>query len=286
MKYLEANFTLKPNNETNSDILKALSGDAGFESFTDTPEGFLAYIQEMDYDRQNVEDNLCSFPLTFTFSYTIQKAEDKDWNETWEKEGFEPVCIGPHNEIFIHDTLHPASNTAKYDIRINPQLAFGTGTHETTGMLLEMLLEDDLRGKKILDMGCGTGILGIFCHMKGAGEVTAIDIDEWSVNNTVANARLNYIGQGFTALQGNAETLTDTENYDIIIANINRNILLHDMARYVEAMNPHNATLYLSGFYAEDIPSLLEKAEIFGFSKKNWKQSNNWACLKLSGKRS
>lgn len=281
MKYLEAEFILKPVSEMNGDILKALAGDAGFESFTDTPDGFLAYIQESDYDANDVDTQLHSFPLEFTFTYTVRKAEDKDWNETWEKEGFAPISIGPDKEITIHDTLHPTDGKSTYDILINPQLAFGTGTHETTGMLLEMLLEDDLQDKKILDMGCGTGILGIFCHMKGAGAITAIDIDEWSARNALANARLNHIKQGFVTFQGDAGSLKGTENFDIVIANINRNILLRDMPRYAHSMKAHGSTLYLSGFYTGDIPLLVEKAGALGFVEETRKEVNNWACLKL-----
>lgn len=281
MKYLEAHFTLQPVSEINSDILKALAGEAGFDSFTDTSDGFLAYIRETEYNAGKVNEQLHSFPLEFTYTYTIQKAEDKNWNAAWEKEGFEPVYIGPHKEIVVHDTQHPVDGTANYDIRINPQMAFGTGTHETTGMLLGMLLEEDLKGKKILDMGCGTGVLGIFCHMKGAGSVTAIDIDEWSVRNAASNARLNHIGQGFTALRGSAESLSDKDGYDLVIANINRNILLHDMDCYARSMKPHNTKLYLSGFYTEDIPSLVEKAANYGFSQLEANQCHNWASLKL-----
>lgn len=281
MKYLEAKFTLSPSTEMNGDILKALAGDAGFESFTDIPGGFLAYIQEKDYNSHNVEDALHAFPLEFTYTYSVTPAPDKDWNETWEKEGFEPVRIGHHQEIIIHDTLHPTDGTAEYDICINPQLAFGTGTHETTGMLLELLLHDDLKGKTVLDMGCGTGILGIFCHLKGAVAVTAIDVDEWSVGNATANARLNGIRSGFTTLQGDADSLKGTENYDTAIANINRNILIRDMPRYAAAMKPHGASLFLSGFYAEDIPQLLRKAAPLGFTETERKECHNWACLKL-----
>lgn len=281
MKYLEADFIIKPFSETNSDILKALAGEGGFESFTDTADGFKAYIQEETYHKEDVENALHLFPLEFHFSYTLKPAEDKDWNETWEKEGFEPVYIGNQQEIVIHDTLHPTVEKADYDILINPQLAFGTGTHETTGMLLNLLLKEDLKDKTILDMGCGTGILGIFCCMRAARHVTAIDIDEWSVRNTNENTRLNGVGTKLTAVKGDASTLTEKAAYDIVIANINRNILLRDLPAYAASMKEHGATLYLSGFYTEDVSPLVEKAKAYHFEKADENEHHNWACLKL-----
>lgn len=281
MNYLEADFTLNPCSEINADILKALAGEGGFESFTDTASGFKAYIQEENYNKTTVEDALHSFLLEFQFSYTLKKAEDKDWNETWEKEGFEPVYLGAKKNIAIHDTLHPLKKKVEYDILINPQLAFGTGTHETTGMLLEWLSEENLQGKSILDMGCGTGILGIFSIMRQADKVTAIDIDEWSVRNTKDNARLNHLENHLEALKGDASILTERGVYDVVIANINRNILLRDIPAYAASMKEVGSILYLSGFYTEDVPVLVEKAQGYGFEKAGENDRNNWASLKL-----
>lgn len=282
MKYLEADFTITPYSETNADVLKALAGDGGFESFEDTPDGFRAYIQEEAYDKKAIEDALHAFPLPCSFSYAIRQAEDKDWNETWEKEGFQPVYIGENKEIVIHDTLHPDVEKAVYDILINPQLAFGTGTHETTGMLLEMLSKEDLKDKVVLDMGCGTGILGIFCCVKGAARVTAIDIDEWSVRNTLENARLNHVEKQLTALKGDASTLRETDGYDLVIANINRNILLNDLPSYTAAMKKQGSVLYLSGFYKNDIPLLTDKARTLHFERIGEEQREEWTCLKFN----
>lgn len=284
MKYLEADFIPEPYSEENADILKALAADGGFESFADTDNGFKAYILSDDYHKEELERALNSLPLSFHFSYSIKDAEDKDWNEAWEKEGFAPVYIGAKREIVIHDTLHPDVEKATYDILINPQLAFGTGTHETTGMLLEMLLKENLQGKSVIDMGCGTGILGIFCCMRGAKHVTAIDIDEWSVKNTAGNARLNHVENFLKAREGNAETLPETGEHDILTANINRNILLRDLPRYAAALKAHGATIFLSGFYTEDIPVLTEKARLYSFEKTGDNHRNSWACLKLSRK--
>lgn len=281
MKYLEAEFVLNPYSETNADLLKALAGEGGFESFTDIQQGFKAYIQADDYCRDDVEDALQSFPLAFHFSYTLHEAEDRDWNEAWEKEEFAPVYLGPHHEIVIHDTLHPVVEPVDYNILINPQLAFGTGTHETTGMLLETLLKADLQGKTILDMGCGTGILGIFCCLRGTANVTAIDIDEWSVRNTSENARLNHVDNRLSTSKGDASTLPHTGVYDIIITNINRNILLRDLPSYAAALKKCASTLYLSGFYTTDVPALVEKAKEYGFVKVAVSQRNDWAMLKL-----
>lgn len=282
MKYLEAVFAIKPYSESNADILKALAGEGGFESFTDTADGMKAYIQEENYDQQQVEEALHSFPLEFDFSFSIHPAEDKDWNETWEKEGFEPVFLGKNKEIVVHDILHPVENILSYEILIEPRLAFGTGTHETTGMLLEMLLEEDLDGKSVLDMGCGTGILGIFCCMRNAQSVVGIDIDEWSVRNARENACLNHMENKMSFFKGDSGSLSDKNGvFSLAIANINRNILLRDLPFYASALKEKDAVLYLSGFYVEDAKSLLEKAALYGFHKAEEHTVNNWCALKL-----
>lgn len=282
MKYLEADFTIDPYTDTNADILKALSAEGGFESFTDTSEGFKGYIQEPDFDESRLKTILNEYPLLFKFTYSIKQAEDKDWNETWEKEGFEPVFLGPDNAVVVHDSSHPVTVPVRYDILINPQLAFGTGTHETTGMLTEMLLKEDMEGLDILDMGCGTGILGIFCCLKGAEHVTGIDIDEWSVKNAAENALLNQVNERFTAIEGNAGSLVQRKKqFDVVIANINRNILLRDLPFYADAMKEKGAELFLSGFFKEDADSLIRKAANYGFKKEIENQKNNWCALKL-----
>ncbi len=282
MQYTEATFIIRPMTETNAEILKALAAEGGFESFTDTKDGFKAYIQTKDFQKENVENALHELPLTFDFDYQFQDAEDKDWNETWESEGFTPVTLGPEKEITIRDTHHQPLFPPVYDILINPRQAFGTGGHETTGMLLETLLEMDLKQKKVLDMGCGTGILGIFTALKGAKKVTGIDIDEWSVRNAQENVRLNKVEQAVHIELGDAKTLENAEkDYDVLIANINRNILLRDLPSYSSVLKATDATLLLSGFYEEDAPLLKGKAEEYGFRLTNKKTNNRWCVLRF-----
>ena len=186
MKYLEVTFHTQPCTETVNDVLSALCAEIGFESFVECEGGIQAYIQTPLYDRKTVEDMLSDFPLEGThIVFETKETEDKDWNEEWEKNFFQPIVIG--DRCVIHSTFHHDVPQAEYDIVINPQMAFGTGHHETTSLILEELLDADLTGKSVLDMGCGTSILAILAAKRGAYPVTAIDIDEWCVRNSLEN---------------------------------------------------------------------------------------------------
>ena len=278
MKYLEFIFHTEPCTEVVNDVLSAVLGEVGFESFVEQEGGIAAYIQTALYDEEALKSALDSFPLADTTpTYTYKEAEDKDWNEEWEKNFFQPIVIG--NRCVIHSTFHHDVPQAEYDIVINPQMAFGTGHHETTSLIIGELLEADLQGKALLDMGCGTSILAILARMRGAAPCTAIDIDEWCVRNSLENIELNHV-DSISVFQGDASILPDKGPFDVVIANINRNILLNDMKHYVARMNP-GARLFMSGFYTDDIPAIREEAERNGLRFVHHKEKNRWAAVQF-----
>ncbi len=278
MKYLEFIFHTEPCTEVVNDVLSAVLGEVGFESFVEQEDGIAAYIQTALYDEEALKSALDSFPLAdTTLTYTYKEAEDKDWNEEWEKNFFQPIVIG--NRCVIHSTFHHDVPQAEYDIVINPQMAFGTGHHETTSLIIGELLEADLQGKALLDMGCGTSILAILARMRGAAPCTAIDIDEWCVRNSLENIELNHV-DNISVFQGDASILPDKGPFDVVIANINRNILLNDMKHYVARMNP-GARLFMSGFYTDDIPAIREEAERNGLRFVHHKEKNRWAAVQF-----
>ena len=278
MKYFEVTFTTSPCNETVNDVVSALAGEIGFESFVECENGVQAYIQQSVFDEEALKSMVADFPLPdTTIEYTVVEAEDKDWNEEWEKNFFQPIVIG--DRCCIHSTFHKDTPQTEYEILINPQMAFGTGHHETTSSIISELLEADLQGKSVLDMGCGTSILAILASMRGADPITAIDIDDWCVNNSRDNIALNGI-ENITVEWGDANLLKGRAPFDVIIANINRNILLADMAQYAACMHS-GSELFMSGFYVEDIPVIQEKAESLGMEFIHHREKNNWAAVKF-----
>ena len=278
MKYFEVTFSANPCNETITDILSALTAEIGFESFVECEGGMQAYIQQSLFDEEALKNIIADFPIPDTkITYTITEPEDKDWNEEWEKNFFQPIVID--NRCVIHSTFHKDYPKAEYDIVINPQMAFGTGHHETTSSILGELLDADLKGKSVLDMGCGTSILAILASMRGADPVTAIDIDDWCVNNSRDNIALNNINN-ITVELGDASLLKGRKPFDVIIANINRNILLNDMAAYTACMHK-GSEIYMSGFYVQDIDAIRSKGESLGLKFVHYREKNNWAAVKL-----
>ena len=278
MKYFEVTFTTSPCNETVNDVVSALAGEIGFESFVEWENGVQAYIQQSLFDEEALKSMVADFPLPdTTVEYTVVEAEDKDWNEEWEKNFFQPIVIG--DRCCIHSTFHKDTPQTEYEILINPQMAFGTGHHETTSSIISELLEADLQGKSVLDMGCGTSILAILASMRGADPITAIDIDDWCVNNSRDNIALNGI-ENITVEWGDANLLKGRAPFDVIIANINRNILLADMAQYAACMHL-GSELFMSGFYVEDIPVIQDKAESLGMEFIHHREKNNWAAVKF-----
>lgn len=278
MKYLAFKFRVTPPSETACDVLAGMLGDIRFESFVKSGDGLEAYVRECDFTAQALAETLEEFPMPgIQVAYTCAEAEDKDWNEEWEKNFFRPVVVG--GRCVIHSTFHRDVPAAEYDIAINPQMAFGTGHHETTRLVIGELLEADLNGKRVLDMGCGTSILAILARMKGAAECVAIDIDDWCVRNSLENIALNKL-DGIRVMQGDASSLEALEPFDVVAANINRNILLADMAKYAARMKPR-AALYLSGFYAGDVPALAQEAARCGLRQEGCREKNRWAALTL-----
>ena len=287
MKYFEFTFNTNPCTETVNDVLAAVLGDAGFESFIERESGLSAYIQQSLCNEEVIKNALNEFPLPDTeITYNYVEAEDKNWNEEWEKNFFQPIVIG--NRCVIHSTFHHDVPKAEYDIVINPQMAFGTGHHETTSLIISELLNSELEGKSLLDMGCGTSILAILARMRGATPCTAIDIDEWCVRNSIENIELNKVTDIDVEL-GDAGTLQGKGPFDVVIANINRNIealkanrniLLNDMKQYVACMHP-GSELYMSGFYVDDIPVIREEAERNGLDFIHHQEKNHWAAVKF-----
>ena len=276
MKYFEFIFRTTPCNEVVNDVLSAVLGEVGFESFVEHEEGINAYIQQALLDEDAIKNALAYFPLEETIiTYEYTEAEDKDWNEEWEKNFFQPIVI--QDKCVVHSTFHRDVPQAEYDIVINPQMAFGTGHHETTSLIIGKLLESNLKGKAILDMGCGTSILAILARMRGAEPCTAIDIDEWCVRNSLENIELNNLDK-IDVYLGDASILSDKGPFDVVIENINRNILLADMHYYTERMK-EGATLIMSGFYTDDIPAIQEEAGRNGLTFEGQSEKNRWAAV-------
>lgn len=276
MKYLEFTFQTTPCTEVVNDVLSAVLAEAGFESFVEQTDGINAYIQKALYNESTLKEALAEFPLPdVNIEYNYTEAEDRNWNEEWEKNFFQPIVID--NRCVIHSTFHKDVPQAEYDIVINPQMAFGTGHHETTSLIISELLDSDLQEKSLLDMGCGTSILAILARMRGATPCTAIDIDEWCVRNSLENIELNRV-DNIDVFQGDASSLKDKGPFDIIIANINRNILLNDMKHYVSRMN-QGGSLLMSGFYANDIPAIQAEAENNGLHLIHHCEKNQWAVV-------
>ena len=279
MKYFEVDFQLSPLSQDACDILAALTADAGFESFEETQHGIRGYVQQPLLDRQALEDIVNNFPIMGTnIIYTINKAEDKDWNEQWEQEGFEPIIVG-NNRLAIHDGRHLPSQPADISVEIDARLAFGTGTHETTQMICEWMLDMPMKDLRVMDAGCGPGILGIVALKLKANHVTAYDIDEWSSDNTCHNAVINRVDSQLSVYCGDASLLdSKTADYDLVLANINRNILLNDMPRFCQIMK-QDAKLILSGFYTEDITLLEARGKELGLTLTGAKNRDKWASI-------
>lgn len=301
MHYNKAEFVINCSEELmqpSRELLADIAAEAGFESFEDTDNGIDGYVQEELFDKTLLDKGIEDFPLPeVLISYTVSDVEEVNYNQTWEEIGFEPINID--NKLIIFDANHIQDNNteesddvnltsfnelpgdkAPLNIGIAARQAFGTGTHETTRMIITQLLKMNLTGKRVLDCGCGTGILGIAASKLGTEDVVGYDIDEWSVENTGHNCNINNV-ENMQVFQGDASVLSHVSGvFDIVLANINRNILLNDMAAFKEVMN-EDATLILSGFYEEDIPLLLEKAWDLGLSEFSRAIDDNWSMLVL-----
>lgn len=282
MKYKIADFKIACTPELTQiakDLLPDLMGEIGFESFEDTPDGLKGYIPADLMDTNSLKQVLDTLPLEgVNITYTLSDTEDKNWNEAWENTGFAPINID--NQVLVYDarTGKKPAGDSLINIGIEVKQAFGTGTHETTRMMIGAMLQLSLKGKRVLDCGCGTGILGIAALKLGAEAVVGFDIDEWSVENTQHNAAINEV-DNIEVFHGDAHVLSHVSGvFDVVLANINRNILLNDMPTYLEIMNA-GSVLIISGFYEEDVKLLDEKAKTLGLVKTSQKTDNHWCCL-------
>ena len=271
--YIGYHFQISPL-ELGSEILIAELGDKAFESFIETETGISAYVQKDLWSETILEDIQILANPEFTISYSFEEIEQVNWNEEWEK-NFEAIEVD--GKCHVRAPFHEKTN-AEYDIVIEPKMSFGTGHHETTHMMIQHILETDCTNKKTLDMGCGTAILAILAEMKGAQPIDAIDIDNWCYLNSIENAERNNC-KHISVYEGDAGLLVG-KKYDIIIANINRNILLNDMQTYVDCLN-ENGLLFLSGFYTEDIPVISESCTSMGLTYVKQFERNNWVALKF-----
>ena len=274
--YIGYHFTIEPK-ELGSEILIAELGEKAFESFTETETGIDAFVQKDLWDDTILDDVYILQSEEFKIDYTYEEIEQVNWNEEWEK-NFEPIEVD--GKCHVRAPFHPKTE-AEFDIVIEPKMSFGTGHHETTSLMTKALFDVDLTDKTVLDAGTGTGLLAFVAKKRGASFVRGFDIDEWSVENSIENAELNECAE----IPFGLGTIADEDDtaYDVLLANINRNILLAEMAEYAARIKP-GGLLFLSGFYTEDIPLLLESAEKQQLNFIAQASKNNWACLQLRKK--
>ncbi|MCI5707816.1 MAG: 50S ribosomal protein L11 methyltransferase [Odoribacter sp.] len=280
MTYTEIKFTIEPYEEPVADALIAELSNIGYDGFSYTDDGFTAYTDKASYNTEAIQnlEILQYFSEIYSIKTTVQEIEDQDWNKVWE-ENFTPIVVD--NRIQVRAGFHEPIPGIEYEIIIEPKMSFGTGHHATTALMLRTILEQasNIKGKRVLDMGCGTGILSIMASKVGAREVTGIDIDEWAYNNAMENLQNNHINN-ITIKIGDASLLTAEKPFDIILANINRNILLNDMEHYNARLQPEGL-LIMSGFYEHDLPMIREKAEYLGLEYKSYHEEKQWvaACF-------
>ena len=276
--YTRVKFTVTPNEEVATDVLAALLADVGFESFVPEEEGMSAYVPQALYDADAIAAVVAAFPLEgFEITYADEFIEGEDWNSEWEKNYFQPIVLG--DQCVIHSTFHKDVPAARYDILIDPKMAFGTGYHQTTCHMLRAILASDMNGKSVLDMGCGTALLAILARKHGATDVVAIDIDEFAYENAKENVLLNGVPDIEVRL-GGADAIKDGDSFDFVIANINRNILLMDIVNYVRCMHS-GSQLFISGFYTDDMDVLKEEAARHGLRYLDYAEDNRWAMMRF-----
>ncbi len=274
MKYIEVSFTMEDTGMFRDLLVDTLGNEGPYESFVETKEGLKAYVPADKYDLHFLKVTVETFPVPL--KYTVEEMEDKNWNEEWEK-GHQAVLVEYNGgSVWVRAPFHPHRDDVSYELIIEPKMSFGTAHHPTTYMMLSYVAELDMQGKRVLDMGCGTAVLGILAKMRGASYVEGVDIDEWAFNNARENAATNNVE--ITLKLGDATTLQGS--FDIIIANINRNILLADMERYAAVLNA-GGTLLLSGFYEADEAALVARAKELGMTLKNKKNRDGWSALQL-----
>ncbi len=275
MEYTELRCSLPADKLAFTELIMARLGEAGFESFSETDEGLLAYIPSAQFD-PSILNNPLLWPEGVEVGYTWEVIPEQNWNAVWES-NFEPVILA--GKCYIRAPFHPAMPEIEYEIVIEPKMSFGTAHHETTALMIEYLVEMQIKGLSVLDMGCGTGILAILAVMRGADKVTAIDNDEWAYRNSLENIERNKTTSVDVYL-GDAALLKG-KKFDFIIANINRNILLNDIKDYCNSLNS-GGTLLMSGFYIPDLVAITDAAESLGLKYQGHKERNNWVAASFS----
>ncbi|MBO5456570.1 MAG: 50S ribosomal protein L11 methyltransferase [Muribaculaceae bacterium] len=278
--YVEVRLDVTPCDEMHTDVLAALLAEAGFESFVPDETGLTAYIKAEMFSDDKLAEVISDFPFECDIKPKATVVEGQDWNKEWEKNYFQPIVID--DKCVIHSSFHKDIPECRYDIVIDPKMAFGTGHHSTTSLILRQLLSMNLQGRNVVDMGTGTGILAILAAMRGAKRIDAIEIDEFAYTNACENLRLNNAELVDIHL-GDAALLSNIKDVDLFIANINRNIITADLPAYVSTL-ASGATMLLSGFYESDIPVILETATPLGLEYLSHSVDNNWSCLKLTKK--
>ncbi|RSK40580.1 50S ribosomal protein L11 methyltransferase [Mangrovimonas spongiae] len=271
--YLGYTFKVSPK-QPGTDILIAELGELGFESFVENEDGVTAYIQKNEWHDNILEGIHIMNSEEFNITHTFEEIEQVNWNEEWEK-NFNPIVVD--DICAVRAPFHDTFNT-EFEIVIEPKMSFGTGHHETTHMMIQHILKNNVEGKSVLDMGCGTGVLAILAEMKGAKAVDAIDIDNWCYLNSLENIERNN-SKNISVYEGDA-SLLEGKLYDVIIANINRNILLNDMKTYATCLN-NNGLLFLSGFYKEDIPIIENACNKHNLMLVDSLEKNHWVALKF-----
>ncbi|MCI9172861.1 50S ribosomal protein L11 methyltransferase [uncultured Duncaniella sp.] len=275
--YTEVRLGLDPCTEIHTDILAAMLAEKGYESFVPDATGLTAYIRKEEFNPDLLDEVIREFPMETVITSTHSVVEGQDWNAEWEKNYFKPIVID--DQCVIHSSFHKDIPECRYDIVIDPKMAFGTGHHATTTLILRRLLSMDLEGKKMVDMGTGTGILAIIADMRGAAHIDAVEIDEFAFENAKENLRLNHTSRVEPHL-GDARVLATIRDVDIFVANINRNIITADLPAYADTLST-GASVILSGFYEEDIPVIMKVAEAMGLAYADHTVLDRWASLHL-----
>ncbi|MFV0483137.1 MAG: 50S ribosomal protein L11 methyltransferase [Bacteroidales bacterium] len=275
MHYQKLEAKINPNTEANREILMALLSTMAFESFMDTDEGLDAYIQTSACNKVEIRTFLSQCELAFDYSYTIEEMEDVNWNKEWEKNYFAPVVLA-NGKCVVRASFHTDYPQCEMELVIDPEMAFGTGNHQTTSMVSELLFDMDLVGKSVLDLGCGTGILAIIASKLGAKSVDAVDYDEWSYKSTKTNSELNSC-LNIKPMHGSLDVVVGAK-YDLVLANIHRNFLLNNMKDIANLLND-GGMLAMSGFYVEDIAKLEEAANKYALTMHNSVSKDNWAAI-------
>ncbi len=275
--YIEVRVNLNPCSSDMTDVVAALLADAGFESFVPDDSGLSAYIRSNLYD-DSMQQILDDIPFDCSATWVAQVIEGRDWNQEWERNYFQPIVVA--DRCVIHSSFHTDIPKCEYDITVDPKMAFGTGHHSTTWLMISRLLETSLDGKSVIDMGTGTGILAILAAMRGATLVVGIEIDECAYDNAIDNVRLNNHPE-IRLIHGCAYNLSEIDfKADLLLANINRNVILDDLNRYVDALAP-GGEIFLSGFYTADVPMIEAEAQRYGLKVDSVIDRLDWACVRL-----